>query len=1111
MLGTTNWSTLTSPPRPFLGRTISAAYGGTTDFAASTSGVEPTSAQTVVPASGLSGPTGVAVDSWGDVFIADQRNVLEVPKSGPQTIVGSGLSGPDGVAVDSSGDVFISELGNVVEVPKSGPQTTVGSGIHDDTGVAVDSSGDVFIADSFNGRVVEVPKSGPQTTVGSGLSFPEGVAVDSSGDVFIADSGNNQVVEVPKSGPQTTVGSGFNFPRGVAVDSSGDVFIADNLNNRVVEVTPSGTQTTVGSGLNRPEGVAVDSSGDVFIADSFNFRVVEVNAGVPVTVSPATPTITWPTPTAITYGTPLSSTQLDATAGWTVGGSAVTVTGTFTYAPAAGTILKAGPQTLSEHFVPDDTTDYTTPADQTVTLTVNSATPTITWPTPTAITYGTPLSSAQLDATASWTVAGSPVTVAGTFTYTPPANTVLGAGSQTLSAHFAPQDTTDYAPADLSVPLTVQAVSPTFFRLSASQTIVYGTATINVSGTLAAFTAVPANQTVTITVGGASATATVGADGTFKTTITTSAIQAATTPYTIFYSYTDSSDSNFLPASDSSTTLTVNKATPTISWPTPAAIAYGTALSSTQLDATAGWTVGGSPVTVAGTFTYNPPANTVLAAGPNTLSAHFAPQDATDYNTPADQSITLLVNKDATTTVVAAPTAADYGQAVTITATVTSNVAGAGTPTGTVTLVDSTTGVTLGSPSVGSNGMASVTVSNLPPGAQTIVASYGGDGNFVGSSTATGSTVTVIGSVIVLDPKASGALQVTGGSRVTTPGLVEVDSSSSSAVIANGSGQVKAGSIQVVGGVNVSGGASLSPKPVTGATALVDPLAGLAVPTAGTSFGAVNLGGSSAETIPPGVYSAIKVSGNARLTMQPGIYEIAGGGFSVGNSAQVTGTGVMIYNAGSKYPSGTGGSYGAISFSGSAVVQLSAPTTGTYAGIVIFQSRDNTQTLSFNTSGVPDLNGLIYAPAAPVSVSGAVQLEQTSLIADELQISGSATMVPFPVSGGSDVLASSSIVVPTDGAPQGPLGLAAVASPRSGPASVARAMDPRGRAASTTAPVSLAASSRPVAMGLASGGEGEDAFSLGDSEVLDEVAVGLIGSQVNRIEDSTPARSKART
>ena len=241
-----------------------------------------------------------------------------------------------------------------------------------------------------------------------------------------------------------------------------------------------------------------------------------------------------------------------------------------TYGPTAAAPTEAGSYSVTVTVAAGG--DLTSAISTAVGFSIGQATPTIAWANPSNIFYGTPLSSFfQLDATASWTVAGSPVTVAGTFTYTPPANTVLAAGSQTLSAHFAPQDTTDYAPADLSVPLTVQAVSPTFFRLSASQTIVYGTATINVSGTLAAFTAVPANQTVTITVGGASATATVGADGTFKTTITTSAIQAATTPYTIFYSYTDSSDSNFLPASDSSTTLTVNKATPTRSRSAPRA------------------------------------------------------------------------------------------------------------------------------------------------------------------------------------------------------------------------------------------------------------------------------------------------------------------------------------------------------------------------------------------------------------------------------------------------------------------------------------------------------------------------------------------------------------
>jgi hypothetical protein len=78
-------------------------------------------------------------------------------------------------------------------------------------------------------------------------------------------------------------------------------------------------------------------------------------------------------------------------------------------------------------------------------------TPTITWPTPAAIAYGTPLSATQLDAAAT----SSGATVAGTFTYAPEAGTVLGAGTQTLSVTFTPANTSKYSPATATVQLVV--------------------------------------------------------------------------------------------------------------------------------------------------------------------------------------------------------------------------------------------------------------------------------------------------------------------------------------------------------------------------------------------------------------------------------------------------------------------------------------------------------------------------------------------------------------------------------------------------------------------------------------------------------------------------------
>lgn len=153
-----------------------------------------------------------------------------------------------------------------------------------------------------------------------------------------------------------------------------------------------------------------------------------------------TPTITWAQPAAITYGTSLGSTQLDATA---------SVPGTFAYSPAASTVPGAGTQTLSVTFTPADTSRYNT-STASVSLTVDKATPTLSWPAPGPISSGIPLSATQLNATAS---------VAGSFTYTPAATTVLSAGTQTLSVTFTPTDTADYTTAAASVSLTVSPPS----------------------------------------------------------------------------------------------------------------------------------------------------------------------------------------------------------------------------------------------------------------------------------------------------------------------------------------------------------------------------------------------------------------------------------------------------------------------------------------------------------------------------------------------------------------------------------------------------------------------------------------------------------------------------
>ena len=119
--------------------------------------------------------------------------------------------------------------------------------------------------------------------------------------------------------------------------------------------------------------------------------------------------------------------------------------------------------------------------------------------------------------------------------------------------------------------------------------------------------------------------------------------------------------------------------------------------------------------------------------------------------------------------------------------------------------------------------------------------------------------------------------------------------------------------------------------------------------------------------------------------MASGIYIIEGGGFSVSGNASVTGSGVMIVNAGSNYP-GTGGTYGSITLGGNGTYSLSPLTSGPYAGIVFFQPGDNTKamTVSGNASGI---TGTIYAPGAALSESGNAAIN-ASLIVDTLTISG---------------------------------------------------------------------------------------------------------------------------
>ena len=204
-------------------------------------------------------------------------------------------------------------------------------------------------------------------------------------------------------------------------------------------------------------------------------------AEVTLMVLQATPVITWADPGSIVYGTALGAMQLNATA---------SVPGAFVYKPAAGTVLNAGTQPLAVLFTPADAVNYST-ATAGANILVTQATPVIMWPAPAGIVYGTPLGAAQLNATAS---------TAGTFDYSQPAGTILGAGSHSLVADFTPTDTANFTTATANVQLTVFQATPTITWASPAPILhltPLGAAQLNATANVAgSFVYFPAEGTV---------------------------------------------------------------------------------------------------------------------------------------------------------------------------------------------------------------------------------------------------------------------------------------------------------------------------------------------------------------------------------------------------------------------------------------------------------------------------------------------------------------------------------------------------------------------------------------------------------------------------------------
>ncbi|MCX6058573.1 MAG: hypothetical protein NTW69_10535, partial [Chloroflexi bacterium] len=313
----------------------------------------------------------------------------------------------------------------------------------------------------------------------------------------------------------------------------------------------------------------------------------------------------------------LSGTELNATA---------SVQGIFLYSPAAGTVLNTGlGQILSVDFAPIDSINYNSVPGITVSINVNKATPIITWANPADITFGSALSGTELNATAS---------VQGIFLYSPAAGTVLNPGAgQTLSVVFAPIDAANYN----SVPGT--------------------TVSINVNKATPIITwANPADITFGSALSGTELNATASVEGTFVYNPSAGTVLNAGAGQILSVDFTPTDSVNNNSVLGTKVAINVNKATPTITWTNPADITFGSALSGTELNATA---------SVPGTFAYTPSVGTVLNAGTGqTLSVDFTPTDSANYNNVLGTTVSINVNKATPTITWANPSDITFGSAL---------------------------------------------------------------------------------------------------------------------------------------------------------------------------------------------------------------------------------------------------------------------------------------------------------------------------------------------------------------------------------------------------------------------------------------------------------------
>jgi hypothetical protein len=242
--------------------------------------------------------------------------------------------------------------------------------------------------------------------------------------------------------------------------------------------------------------------------------------------------------------------------------------------------------------------------------------------------------------------------------------------------------------------------------------------------------------------------------------------------------------------------------------------------------------------------------------------------------------------------------------------------------------------------------------------------------------------------VYALNPNQSGAISLVGVTDVEATCGVWDNSTSGSALTCTNNTTLNAGSNKI----NVNGTAACSgtvtPAPTNNAGPVTDPFANVPTPPDMNRCDSAGINAGQAITMPnDGTFEVcgdISLKGNGATNLPSGLYYVKNGNLDWQNGS-ISGSGVTIFM--------TGASPGTIKINGNMTVNLSAPTSGTYHGLVIYQDRNlaSPPSHTFNGGANMNFNGSIYLPGSAVTYSGGGVTAITALIADTIAFKGNAS------------------------------------------------------------------------------------------------------------------------